>query len=117
MGALYDRIGGSYGATREQDPRIARLVLAALGDARSVVNVGAGTGAYEPTACLARIGGAPSGIWILKFAATSRTSRSPKKPIWPQAWPRFARTSSPAPGTSATDSCAQCPSWTSGIGS
>jgi SAM-dependent methyltransferase len=49
MSRLYDRIGGSYGATRRPDPRIAALINDALGDARSVVNVGAGTGAYEPT--------------------------------------------------------------------
>jgi SAM-dependent methyltransferase len=49
MSALYDRIGYDYGATRRQDPRIAALINEALGDARSVVNVGAGTGAYEPT--------------------------------------------------------------------
>ena len=49
MSRLYDRIGGSYRATRRPDPRIAALIDGALGDARSVVNVGAGTGAYEPT--------------------------------------------------------------------
>jgi SAM-dependent methyltransferase len=49
MSTLYDRIGGSYCATRRQDSRIAALINDALGDARSVVNVGAGTGAYEPT--------------------------------------------------------------------
>ncbi len=49
MSALYDRIGGSYRGTRGEDPRIAALIIGALGDARSVVNVGAGTGAYEPT--------------------------------------------------------------------
>jgi hypothetical protein len=38
----------TYIDTRAEDPRIARLIHAALGDARSVVNVGAGTGAYEP---------------------------------------------------------------------
>src|SRR3954467_5715679 len=48
MSALYDRIGGAYTATRRQDPRIAALIVGALGDARSVVNVGAGAGAYEP---------------------------------------------------------------------
>jgi hypothetical protein len=50
MGSLYDRIGGSYQATRQPDPRIAALIDDALGDARTVVNVGAGTGAYEPRA-------------------------------------------------------------------
>jgi SAM-dependent methyltransferase len=49
MSTLYDRIGESYSATRREDPRIAALIKDALGDARSVVNVGAGTGAYEPT--------------------------------------------------------------------
>jgi SAM-dependent methyltransferase len=49
MSRLYDRIGGSYRATRRPDPRIAAVINDALGDARSVVNVGAGTGAYEPT--------------------------------------------------------------------
>jgi SAM-dependent methyltransferase len=48
MGSLYDRIGGGYQATRQPDPRIAALIDDALGDARTVVNVGAGTGAYEP---------------------------------------------------------------------
>ena len=47
-GALYDRIGRSYGAIRQADPRLAEPIWQALGDARSVVNVGAGTGSYEP---------------------------------------------------------------------
>ena len=46
--ALYDRIGTSYAATRGAEPRIARRIRDALGDARSVVNVGAGAGSYEP---------------------------------------------------------------------
>jgi Methyltransferase domain len=46
--ALYDRIGRSYAATRGEDPRIAAAIHAALGDARTVLNVGAGAGAYEP---------------------------------------------------------------------
>lgn len=46
--ALYDRIGRDYGAIRQADPRFARQIWAALGDARSVVNVGAGPGSYEP---------------------------------------------------------------------
>jgi SAM-dependent methyltransferase len=47
-GALYDRIGRSYASTRGEEPRIAAAVHAALGDARTVLNVGAGTGSYEP---------------------------------------------------------------------
>jgi SAM-dependent methyltransferase len=44
----YDRIGRTYAATRATDPRIAAAIWEALGDARTVVNVGAGTGSYEP---------------------------------------------------------------------
>jgi Methyltransferase domain len=46
--SVYDRIGGTYALTRRADPRLADAVLSALGDVESVVNVGAGTGAYEP---------------------------------------------------------------------
>ena len=45
---LYDTIGGDYTATRRTEPRIAARVWDALGDARTVLNVGAGTGSYEP---------------------------------------------------------------------
>jgi SAM-dependent methyltransferase len=45
---LYDRLGVGYSAYRRADPRIAAHVAAALGGARSVLNVGAGTGSYEP---------------------------------------------------------------------
>lgn len=48
MAAAYDRIGVGYAELRQPDPRIAALIHAALGGARSVVNVGAGTGSYEP---------------------------------------------------------------------
>jgi len=44
----YDRRGRTYSRHRRADPRIAARVHAALGDARSVLNVGAGTGSYEP---------------------------------------------------------------------
>jgi SAM-dependent methyltransferase len=44
----YDRIGATYTVTRRADPRIEAAIWTALGDARSVVNVGAGAGAYEP---------------------------------------------------------------------
>jgi SAM-dependent methyltransferase len=45
---LYDHIGKTYAATRRSDPRIAAAIERALGDAERVVNIGAGTGAYEP---------------------------------------------------------------------
>ncbi|MEX2193745.1 MAG: methyltransferase domain-containing protein [Thermoleophilaceae bacterium] len=44
----YEEQGAGYAAVRRPDPRIADAVRAALGDVRSVVNVGAGTGSYEP---------------------------------------------------------------------
>src|SRR5580692_12894541 len=47
-GQLYDTIGTTYAATRRTEPRIAAQVWSALGDARTVLNVGAGAGSYEP---------------------------------------------------------------------
>jgi SAM-dependent methyltransferase len=47
-GQLYDTIGATYTVTRRTEPRIAARVWAALGDARTVLNVGAGAGSYEP---------------------------------------------------------------------
>jgi len=44
----YDSIGHGYATTRREDPGLRAVILAALGEARSVVNVGAGAGAYEP---------------------------------------------------------------------
>ena len=44
----YDRKGAGYAQHRRPDPRIARHVHAARGDARTVLNVGAGAGSYEP---------------------------------------------------------------------
>jgi SAM-dependent methyltransferase len=45
---LYDTIGATHTVTRRTEPRIATRIWAALGDARTVLNVGAGTGSYEP---------------------------------------------------------------------
>jgi ubiquinone/menaquinone biosynthesis C-methylase UbiE len=44
----YEAIGRGYSRTRREDPRFARRIHAALGDTRTVVNVGAGAGSYEP---------------------------------------------------------------------
>jgi len=46
---LYDTIGRTYATQRQPDPRIAAAIDAALGDAASVANIGAGAGSYEPT--------------------------------------------------------------------
>lgn len=48
MNALYDRIGLDYANLRRPDARIAGRIETALGDARTVLNVGAGAGSYEP---------------------------------------------------------------------
>lgn len=45
---LYERIGRTYAKTRREDPRVAADIRACLGDGRSVLNVGAGSGSYEP---------------------------------------------------------------------
>jgi SAM-dependent methyltransferase len=45
----YDHIGRSYGQTRRTDPRVKAQIDVALGDAATIVNVGAGTGSYEPS--------------------------------------------------------------------
>jgi len=47
--ADYSRIGPGYALIRQPDPRIAARILDALGDAHTVLNVGAGAGSYEPT--------------------------------------------------------------------
>jgi hypothetical protein len=44
----YDDIGAGYARTRREDPGLRARIEAALGDARTVVNVGAGAGSYEP---------------------------------------------------------------------
>ena len=46
--ADYGRIGQSYSTYRQPDPRIAAMIADALGPARTVLNVGAGAGSYEP---------------------------------------------------------------------
>ncbi|MEM9269661.1 MAG: SAM-dependent methyltransferase, partial [Pseudomonadota bacterium] len=48
MAAHYDTIGVNYANLRKPDARIGRMIVDALGDAETVVNVGAGAGSYEP---------------------------------------------------------------------
>ncbi len=47
----YDRMGLGYSGVRRADPRIEAAIWGALGDAKSVLNVGAGAGSYEPPDC------------------------------------------------------------------
>jgi SAM-dependent methyltransferase len=49
MRAKYDIIGSNYAELRKPDRRIAGIIRSALGSAQTVLNVGAGTGSYEPT--------------------------------------------------------------------
>jgi SAM-dependent methyltransferase len=62
----YERHGRTYAAHRRADPRIAARIHEALGDARTVLNVGAGAGSYEP-----------EDRWVLAVepSATMRTQR------------------------------------------
>ncbi|MDP1820508.1 MAG: class I SAM-dependent methyltransferase [Acidimicrobiales bacterium] len=45
---LYDSIGTTYSAVRVEDPRIAAQIHDGLGPGHRILNVGAGTGSYEP---------------------------------------------------------------------
>jgi SAM-dependent methyltransferase len=48
MTARYDAIGRTYACHRRSDPRIAATLEVALAGCTSILNVGAGTGSYEP---------------------------------------------------------------------
>lgn len=48
MTAVYDRIGRRYAATRRTDPVIAARLQPYLAAADGILNIGAGTGSYEP---------------------------------------------------------------------
>jgi SAM-dependent methyltransferase len=44
----YDKEGNSYSSYRRSDPKVYKYIKEALGDSKTVLNVGAGTGSYEP---------------------------------------------------------------------
>ncbi|MEM7112132.1 MAG: class I SAM-dependent methyltransferase [Chloroflexota bacterium] len=48
MNAIYDRIGVNYSVTRCTDPHVAKQLYAELQGATRIINIGAGTGSYEP---------------------------------------------------------------------
>ena len=68
MDALYDTIGKGYRNYRQPDPRIGAAIQAALGDAASVLNVGAGSGSYEP---------ADRDVVAIELSATMIAQRKP----------------------------------------
>jgi SAM-dependent methyltransferase len=49
LSQLYDEIGVGYRDFRRPDPRLEAAITRALNQAETVVNVGAGTGSYEPS--------------------------------------------------------------------
>ena len=67
--ATYDSIGATYADTRRPDPRIAARIHRALGDATTVINVGAGTGSYEPPQTVVAV--EPSAVMIEQRPAGS----------------------------------------------
>lgn len=67
----YGEIGSSYVRFRQPDPIIAAQIHAALGPARTVLNVGAGTGSYEPT---------DREITAVEPSASMRAQRPPNLP-------------------------------------
>jgi SAM-dependent methyltransferase len=66
--ADYGAIGNTYARFRQSDPRIAAAIHAALGDARRIINVGAGAGSYEPT---------DRDVTAVEPSATMRAQRPP----------------------------------------
>ena len=69
--AEYDGSRSNYALTRRPDPRIAAQLERALGDARSVLNVGAGAGSYEPR---------EREVTAVEPSATMRAQRPPDAP-------------------------------------
>jgi SAM-dependent methyltransferase len=67
----YSTLAVDYANARRPDPRIAAQLAAALGDARTVINVGAGTGSYEPT---------DRDVVAVEPAAEMRARRAPELP-------------------------------------
>ncbi|MEM7551506.1 MAG: class I SAM-dependent methyltransferase [Bacteroidota bacterium] len=48
MNPIYDQIGINYSGNRCTDPKIAEQLFSKLKGAKRIVNIGAGTGSYEP---------------------------------------------------------------------
>jgi SAM-dependent methyltransferase len=67
--AVYDEIGRGYARVRRPDPRIARQIEHAVGPGTTVVNVGAGTGSYEPAGTVVAV--EPSAVMIAQRPAAS----------------------------------------------
>ena len=70
--ANYGAIGPGYTRFRQPDPRIAAAIHAVLGDAETVLNVGAGAGSYEPT---------DRRVTAIEPSAAMRAQRLPHLPV------------------------------------
>lgn len=66
----YDKQKVKYTANRQTDPAIANLLNSALGNAKTVLNVGAGTGSYEPSDRI---------VTAVEPSEVMRAQRSPEK--------------------------------------
>lgn len=66
----YDKQKVKYTANRQTDPAIAQIIINALGNAKTVLNVGAGTGSYEPTDRI---------VTAVEPSEIMRNQRSPEK--------------------------------------
>lgn len=67
----YAQIGGTYSRYRQPEPAIAAQIHRALGDAETVLNVGAGAGSYEPSHCQ---------VTAVEPSASMRAQRPPHFP-------------------------------------
>ena len=78
----YDTHGRGYARRRLADPRFGERIEAALGDARTVVNVGAGAGSYEP-----------GDRWVLAVEPSNLRAATALVPIYldDEKWPRLAQ--------------------------
>jgi hypothetical protein len=84
---LSEHLGQTYHQARRADPRIADQLAAAIGDPQSVVNVGAGTGSYEPTGCH---------VVAVEPAAAMRAQRPRQPPRVSPPAPKHSRSMTPA---------------------
>jgi SAM-dependent methyltransferase len=67
----YDSIGVGYGSRRLPDPRLAAAIREAIGQAATVLNVGAGAGSYEPSDRLV-VALEPSGVMLAQHSGQRR---------------------------------------------
>ena len=108
----YEAGGGvGYARRRRTDPRIAAYVHAALGDARTVLNVGAGAGSYEPEDRYV-IAVEPSAAMRAQRSTPRRRSASPRRSrstttASTRRWRRSRSTS----GATRRAACASCGAW------